>query len=387
LGVGLNQWLALMEALDRGLHRSSLDTFYNISRSLLVTGEADFDAFDRAFYACFKGGEKEAVTLSKQALEWLENPAAMIDRLSPQQRAFLEHVDLDALRRMFAERLAAQTERHDGGNRWVGTGGTSPFGWGGAHPGGIRVAGRGQNRTAVQIAAARRYRAYRRDLLLDVRQIGVALRKLRELTREGADEELDLEATIDQTCRNAGELELVYRPRRRNNVRVLLLMDVGGSMTPHARTVSRLFSAAHSANHFRDFRYFYFHNCVYENVYESARFTHPMRVADLLHTFSSRYKLVVVGDASMHPAELLRPGGAIHYWEMNWRPGVEWLQDLADHFERRVWLNPDPERYWQHATVRMIRKLFPMYPLTLQGLDGAVIRLVGGKTGNLATCC
>jgi len=234
-------------------------------------------------------------------------------------------------------------------------------------------------RSAAQIAALRRYRAYRSDLVLDVRQIKVALRRLRELRRGGRQDELDLDGTVDRTCRNAGELELVWRPPRRNNVKVLLLMDVGGSMEPHARTVSQLFSAAKQTKHFREFHPLYFHNCVYEKLYKDARFYERMTVAELLRTYGPTYKLVMVGDALMHPLELFEPGGAIDYWTYNRTPGIEWLRKLADHFERRVWLNPEPPQYWAHVTVSAIRNLFPMFPLTLDGLAEAVDALVKGR--------
>lgn len=377
--MSLNQWLALMEALARGLHRSSLTGFYNIAKSLLVVSEADFDTFDKAFAFFFEGIEKESMELSTELLEWLENPKTLMDRLSPEDRKFFEETDLDELRKLFEDTLREQRERHDGGNRWVGTGGRSPFGWGGFHPGGIRVGGRGLHRSAVQVAAQRLFRDYRKDIVLDVRRIGVALRKLRELTREGAKEELDVEATIDATCKNAGEIEMVYAPLRRNNVRVLLLMDVGGSMTPHARLVSRLFSAAAASSHFREFRYYYFHNCVYEQVYKRADFRDPVPVSDILRSTASTYKLVVVGDACMHPMELMSPGGAIHYWERNLRPGLDWLKDLACFFDRRVWLNPDSPRLWNHVTVRAVKQLFPMFPLTIEGIEEAVDTLVKSR--------
>ena len=379
LPVSLNQWLSLMDALEKGLHRSSLTGFYNVARSLLTTSEVDFDTFDKAFSVFFQGIEEEAMELSEELLGWLKSPEAFLETLSPEQRKYFDQMGLDDLRKLFEDTLKEQQERHDGGSRWVGTGGRSPFGWGGFHPGGIRVGGRGLRRSAVQIAAQRLFREYRKDLVLDVRKIQVALRKLRELTREGVKDELDVEATIDATCKNAGELEFVYAPRRRNNVRVLLLMDVGGSMTPHARLVSRLFSAANSSNHFRDFRYYYFHNCVYEQVYGRASFRDPVPVAEILRSTSPDYKLVLVGDACMNPIELMSPGGAIHYWERNLRPGLEWLKDLADFYERRVWLNPDSPRLWRHVTVRAIRELYPMFPLTIQGLEDAVDCLIASR--------
>jgi len=376
--VGLQEWMALMEALAAGLHESSLTGFYHLARAVLVHSEAHFDAYDQAFGACFQGIEVDSLRLTDELEQWLRDPA-MLQYLSPEQRAALQALDLQELRRLLEQRLREQQERHQGGSRWIGTGGTSPFGQGGYHPTGVRIGGSGGGRSAAQVAAQRRYRAYRHDLILDVRQIKVALRKLRELRRDGGVDELDLEATIDETCRNAGELELVFRPPRRNNVKVLLLMDVGGSMDPHARTVSQLFSAAKQTKHFRAFEAFYFHNCVYERVYKDAWFREAIPVAELIATYAPSHKLVLVGDAMMHPLELLDPGGAIDYWYHNVTPGIAWLRKLADHYERRVWLNPEPARYWRHITVNAIRGLFPMYELTLEGLQDAVSALVRGK--------
>jgi uncharacterized protein with von Willebrand factor type A (vWA) domain len=376
--VGLQEWMALMEALAKGLHESSLTGFYHLARAILVHSEAHFDAYDQAFAACFHGVEVDALQLTDELEKWLADPA-MLRYLSEEQRAALEHLDIDELRRQLQERLREQQERHQGGSKWIGTGGTSPFGHGGYHPTGVRIGGSAGGRSAAQVAAERRYRGYRHDLILDVRQIKLALLKLRELRREGSVDELDLDATIDETCKNAGELEIVMRPPRRNNVRVLLLMDVGGSMDPHARTVSQLFSAAKQTKHFRSFEAFYFHNCVYEKVYKDAWFRESIPIAELIATYNKQYKLVMVGDAMMHPLELLDAGGAINYWYYNQTPGITWLRRLADHYERRVWLNPEPARYWRHITVNAIRGLFPMYELTLEGLQDAVAALVRGK--------
>jgi len=376
--VGLQEWMALMEALAKGLHESSLTGFYHLSRALLVHTEAHFDAFDQAFGVIFQGIEADALQLSDELAQWLADPA-MLEYLSEQQRAALEALDLEELRRMLEQRLRQQKDRHQGGSRWIGTGGTSPFGQGGYHPTGVRIGDASGGRSAAQIAAIRRYRGYRKDMVLDVRQIKVALRKLRELRRDGRDDELDLDETIDKTCRNAGELELVWRPPRRNNTRVLLLMDVGGSMDPHARLVGQLFSAANQIKHFRTFHSFYFHNCVYERVYKDAWMSEAVPVAELTATYGPNHKLVMVGDALMHPLELLEVGGAIDYWYQNATPGIEWLRRLANHYERRVWLNPEPPRYWNHTTVRAIRTQFPMFPLTLDGLDDAVAALVKGR--------
>ena len=350
-----------------------------MARAVLCGSEADYDRFDQAFLETFRGVAATSVQLTDELAKWLETAAAWPE-VPPELLEALEGWDLEELRRLFEERLAEQDARHDGGDRWIGTGGRSPFGWAGRRRGGIRVHGRSMWQSALQVAAARRYQEYRRDLVLDVRQMQVALGKLRELTREGAREELDLEATIDKTCRNAGELELCFVPRRKNVVKVLLLMDVGGSMTPHARLVSRLFSAASKVSHFKDFQYFYFHNCVYESVYRDPGWREALDIEELLSRFGPDYKLIVVGDARMHPVELFQPGGAIHYWEWNSRPGIAYLEQLGAHFRRSVWLNPTPSSWWRHPTVSAIAKLFPMVPLTLEGLERAVRILSGGRT-------
>ncbi len=377
LKVGPQEWLALMRALEMGLHQSQLSNFYHIARALLCRTEADFDRFDQVFLHHFRGVEIQAKQLTQDILDWLRE-ARHILRLSEDELAAMEKLDLDELMRQLEERMREQTEAHHGGNRWIGTGGTSPFGWGGAHPTGIRIGGPGGGRSAMQVAMMRRFRGYRTDLVLDVRQIKVALARLRELTREGTEEELDIEATIEATSKNAGDLELVWRAPRRNNVRLLLLMDVGGSMDPHAQLVSRLFSAAHSSRHFKAFDAYYFHNCVYDDVYEDAAFSRAVPVTDLLAQHGPDTKLVLVGDAMMHPVELFQPHGAIYWTQHNLRPGIDCLYRLTDHFRRTAWLNPEPPRYWRHPTVRAIGELFPMFPLTLDGLNAAVASLVRG---------
>jgi hypothetical protein len=376
--VGLQEWMTLMEALARQLHESSLSAFYTLARAVLVHSEAHFDAYDQAFARCFAGIEGDTLELADELERWLEDPRRLA-QLSAEQLAALQALDLEELRRQLMERLREQRERHDGGNRWIGTGGTSPFGSGGYHPTGVRIGGEGGGRSAAQVAALRRYRAYRGDLVLDVRQIQVALRKLRDLRRDGVADELDLEGTVDRTCRNAGELELLWRPSRRNRARVLLVMDVGGSMDPHAQLLSRLFSAARAARHFRELQCFYFHNCIYQQVYRDSWFREAVSLQDLVRTYTPRYKLILVGDAMMHPMELLDVGGAIDYWHRNPTPGIDTLGQLSRHFERAVWLNPEPREVWGHVTVRAIRQLFPMFPLTLDGLDEAVAALVKAR--------
>lgn len=371
VSVGTQEAVNLARALEAGLHESSLEGFYDVARALLVHREADLDDFDQAFLKHFKGIEVEAKQLKDELLEWLKDAKERTRELTEEERALLEKYDFEELKKLFEERMNEQDDRHDRGNRWIGTGGTSPFGHGGAKREGIRVGGSGGNRSAIQVANARRYRNYRDDMTLDVRQMAVALRKLRALTREGFPDELDLEGTIDETAKNAGELEIVTRPQRRPNTRVILLMDVGGSMDPYAHLVSRLFTAAKKATHFKELRCYYFHNCVYGKVYEDARFAKPVRVRDLLADAGAHYKLIVVGDALMAPYELLQAGGAVDYEEDNGIEGIVWLMMLEDHFRRACWLNPEPEKYWHGNTIEYVGNVFEMFPLTLEGLGRA----------------
>jgi uncharacterized protein with von Willebrand factor type A (vWA) domain len=303
--------------------------------------------------------------------------------LTDQERAMLEALDLETVREQLRQRLREQKERHDGGNRWIGTGGTSPFGRGGQHPSGIAIGGSsGKGRGgAIQIADARRYKPYRSDATLDVRQIEVALRKLRLFAREGGARELDLDRTIDQTARNAGELEVVLRPPRTNNTRVILMMDVGGSMEPHRAYVSQLFTAAKRATHWKELRTYYFHNCVYGRVWKTDGFQESVSVRELIHECGKRsgrqYKLVMLGDALMAPYELMGFAGIA---EDDRITGLEWLMMLREQFDRSVWLNPEHPSGWKGNTIEVIAKVFPMYPLTVEGLGMAVDELIKGRS-------
>jgi uncharacterized protein with von Willebrand factor type A (vWA) domain len=375
--VSSHEWLALMEGLGKGLHDSSLDGFYRLARALCVKDVAHLDAFDVAFLAYFKDVRAASLDLASQLDEWLKG-AIERRELSDDERRMLEALDPAALRALFEQRLREQTERHDGGSRWIGTGGTSPFGHGGQHPTGMRVGGAGGMRSAMQIAGERQFRDYRSDLVLDVRQIDLALRRLRQLGREGAEEELDLDDTVAATSRNAGDLELVFHPPKRNRLKLILLMDVGGSMDPHARLVERLFTAASRAGRFASFRALYFHNCVYRSVWEDAGFTRAVPVPDLIHRSSRDERLVIVGDGLMHPAELMQAGGAIYYDDRQPTAGIAWLRRLAEHYRRAVWLNPEPPRLWPRSTIEVIAGVFPMWQLTLDGLGEAVRYLVRG---------
>lgn len=378
LKVSTTEWLTLIEALSKGLGGASLMGFYHLARAICVKREGELDTYDQAFAEFFRDAavpEDALKAALEEALRWLEEPIGPRPELTPEQLAALGVRDLDELRRLFEERLAEQTERHDGGNRWIGTGGTSPFGHGGTNPAGVRVGGPGGGRSAMQVAGARRYQNLRSDRVLDVRQIGQALRQLRRLGREGRREELDVDATIDTTARNAGDIDLVFRPERRNTVKLLLLMDVGGSMTPHTRVCERLFSAAHKATHFKAFRPYYFHNCVYEKLYDDMLRGTGESTTKLLQDLERDWFCILVGDAAMHPYELKAAGGAISYGAHNATPGIVWLQRIAERFPRTVWLNPEPQRYWNIESTRLVQQVFEMFPLTLEGLQEAIEHL------------
>ncbi len=368
--VGLGAWVAMLEALSLGLHDHGMEGFYLVARATLVGSERYYDGFDLAFGKTFRGVEVDFESLSEQLAEWLSDPRRLLE-LTDEQRAALSALDPETLKQMFHERLAEQRKRHEGGNRWIGTGGTSPFGQGGYHPSGIRIGGQGGGRSALAVADARTFQELRSDRVLDTRQMGAALRKLRKLSHLGSEEELDLDATIDKTARNAGDLEIAMRPIRRNDLRVLLLFDVGGSMDPHAQLVERLFSAAKRSGGFKELRSYYFHNCVYGRVYENARMTKAVELPGLLRELDSNWILVMVGDAWMHPAELSMADADV--WNMRAGiPGIAWLAKLADRFRRHAWLNPEARRQWGAPSIDAIHQIFPMYELTLDGLDEMV---------------
>ena len=383
--VGTQEWLTLMEAVEKGLHGSSLKRFYHLARACLIKHEGHFDAFDRVFAKVFHGVEGSLDSITDEVLKWLSE-ARDFPQLTPEQLAELERLSNDELMKRFLETLAEQDEQHDGGNKWVGTGGRSPYGHGGVHPTGIRVGGPGRSRSAMKVAEERQFEDYRTDVRLDVRQLKVAIRRLRQWTRLGGTTELDLDESIDETCRNAGEIELVFRAPRRNNVRVLLLMDVGGTMSPWFEPVSRLLTALHEERGLKSFEALYFHNCIYDHVYTSARLTKASAIptTQVLRSHEPFWKLIVVGDAAMHPAELLEPYGGIDPRVTTATPGIDWMHRLHGHFDRSVWLNPEPAKTWDRThTTRVLRRIFPMFPLSVDGLSEAVRLLVGvGKATN-----
>lgn len=374
LKVSSNEWLTLLKALDMGHAAESLTRFYYLARAILCRTELDYDAFDRSFSEFFEG-ITYSESMKDQFQEWLKNakpPRALTD----EEKAMLKALELDELRELFEQRMREQKERHDGGNKWIGTGGTSPFGHGGTNPAGIRVGGEGGGMNALQVASQRMFRNFRRDVIIDTRQMGLALRKLRHWGREGHPSELDLDASIEATGRNAGDITLMFRPERKNNLKLLLLMDVGGSMTYHTQICEQLFSAAHQSVHFKEFKHFYFHNCPYDFMFTDIEQQERVLTKDLLQAYDSSWMLIFVGDAAMAPYELTEVGGAIDYFQRNAEPGLVWIQRLRQHFPCSVWLNPEPSVYWQRPSNQLIRKVIPdMFPMSLEGMDEAITAL------------
>jgi uncharacterized protein len=373
LPVSVKEYLTLLEALKADVIAPSLDEFYYLSRMTLVKDEQYFDKFDQAFGEYFNGVAQTAELVLDLPDDWL---AKKLKRdLSPEEKAQIEALGgLDKLMERLKEVFDEQKGRHEGGGKWIGTGGTSPFGNGGYNPEGIRIGGDSAgNRSAVKVWEARAYRDYDDQVEIGTRNIKVALRRLRRFAREGAADELDLPDTIRSTAANAGWLDLKMVPERHNNVKVLMLLDVGGSMDDHIRRTEELFSAAKAE--FKHLEFYYFHNCVYDFLWKNNRRRHTERTAtwDVLHRFTPDYKLIFVGDATMSPYEVLQPGGSVEY--NNREAGAVWLRRIADHFPRHAWLNPEPEGLWEYRqSVSVIREVLGhhMYPLTLAGLEAAM---------------
>ncbi len=369
--------LSLMTALTTGHARANLGVFYHLSRSLLVKRETHYDAFDQAFAAYFEGVDQQ-YALDEELLKWLEDPQ-MPRELTDEERAQMQKMDLDTLKREFEARLAEQKKRHDGGSKWIGTGGTSPFGHGGENPQGIRVGGAGGGRSAVHTAEERRFQNLRSDRTLDVRQMGQALRRLRRLAKQEGEPELDIEATIDKSAKDGGEIDLVFAPPRTNRVKVLLLVDVGGSMDPHAELTERLFAAAHQSSHFKAFESFFFHNCVYDKLYKDiSRYEGP-RTEDVLKRIDRTWTLVLVGDAWMSPYELTHDTGGWSSSSQRKTSGIDWLKQLQSRVKTSAWLNPEPKRIWTAPSIKLVGSVFPMFELTLDGLTSAVDHLRGAR--------
>ena len=376
LPVSVKEYLTLLEALKAqvvgpGSDACSLDDFYFLSRLILVKDEKHYDKFDRAFGAYFKGVERLTDFTKEVPLDWLEK--ILQKELTPAQKAAIEKMGWDELMETLKKRLEEQKERHEGGNKWIGTGGTSPFGNGGYNPQGIRIGGKGGNRSAVKVWDQRSYQDYDDTQELGTRNIKVALRRLRRFAREGSAEELDLDGTIHKTAANAGYLDILMRPERHNNVKVLLLMDVGGSMDDHIARVEEMFSAAKAE--FKHLEFYYFHNCVYDFMWRNnkRRFAEKFATIDILRKYNKDYKLIFIGDATMSPYEIVQPGGSVEY--NNEEAGAEWLQRLLHAFPKYAWINPEPQGVWEYRqSISMIQQILSnrMYPLTLKGLEEAM---------------
>ena len=378
LKVTVPEFLTLLEALKAGViagpdqgGAASLDDFYTLARTTLVKDETQYDKFDRAFAAYFKGVEMLTDFKADVPLDWLRK--TLENELTPEQKAAIAAMGWDELMKTLKERLEEQKERHEGGNRWIGTGGTSPFGNGGYNPAGVRIGGKGGQRSAVKVWEQRAYRDYDDTLELGTRNIKVALRRLRRFAREGSELELDLDGTIHGTAANAGLLDIRLRPERHNKVKVLLLMDVGGTMDEHIHRVEELFSACKSE--FKHLEFYYFHNCVYDFVWKNnrRRFAEKLNTWDLIRKYNKDYKLVFVGDATMSPYEILQAGGSVEY--NNEETGAEWLQRLTHAFPKYAWINPEPQGVWQYRqSIALIQQLMQqrMFPLSLAGLEGAM---------------
>ena len=382
LDVSLNEWLTLLQGMEQGLHRSSLTGFYQLCRAVLVKSEAEYDRFDQVFLEFFKDVPWQG-ELPEEVLQWLEHPKEDLGETVRRLRDLgMPEESLEELLRRLEERLKEQTEEHNGGNYWVGTQGRTPWGNSGWHPGGIRIGGQGRHRTAMTVAGERKYRDFRKDNTLDTRQFQMAFRLLRQLSvqADSSEEVLDVDGTIRDTCDNAGTLKVRYKNPRKNAVKVLLLMDSGGSMDYYASLCSMLFQAATKSNNFKELHTYYFHNCVYSEVY-----THPGLRWDsvvptewLLQNYDASYKVIIVGDGAMSPYELREPR---YDWEKRTYgdSGLAWLERLRRHYPYLIWLNPEPmparPDYWSQ-THWQLAQIFHMYDLSAEGLEQGMKRLM-----------
>lgn len=381
LEISLNEWITLLEGMEKGLHRSTLTGFYHLCRAVVVKSEAEYDRFDQVFLEFFQGGPWKG-DLPDELLDWLNHPAENLraDIEALRGRGFPDET-LEELLKLLEKRLQEQTEEHNGGSYWVGTQGRSAFGNSGWHPGGIRIGGQSRSRTAVTVAEERKFRDFRKDNTLDIRQFQTAFRMLRQLSvqADGTEKVLDLEGTVQDTCGNAGTLQVRYKNPRKNTVKVLLLMDSGGSMEYYAGLCSMLFQAATKSNHFKELHTYYFHNCIYDQLHETPRLLDEGVPTEwLFRNYDASYKVIIVGDAAMSPYELR----GRHY---NWRQGdygpsgLEWLERLRKQYPYLIWLNPEPMParldFWSQ-THYQLGELFHMYALSAEGLERGMRRLM-----------
>ena len=383
LNVSLTEWMSLMEALDKGLHGSSFTGFYYLCRCLLVKSEADFDRFDRVFLEYFRDVPFQQ-EVSQELMDWLNRPDVLNDYANWDEEQALKNMGLseEEIERMLKERMQEQNEEHNGGSYWVGTHGMSTFGNSGLSPKGIRVGGQSMYHRAFRVAGERKFRDFRKDNKLDTRQFQMAFRTLRQLSAQerSPEKELDVDATIHDTCESAGRLEIRYKNPRKNTVKVLLLMDSGGSMDYYSGLCSQLFQAATKSNHFKELHTYYFHNCIYGDVYNGPRLWQDGQTPTewLLQNFDASYKVILVGDAAMNPYELREK-------QYDWRTqrygpsGLDWLELFKKHFPYLIWLNPEPlpafQDFWT-LTHLQLAKLFPMFDLSAEGLEQGMKRLM-----------
>ena len=372
--VSMKEWLHLMEAMDKDVAGRKVDDFYHLSRAVLVKDEKHYDRFDQVFGKVFAGvetvgaGDEPALDVPEDWLKLLNEKY-----LTDEEKAQIEALGgFDKLMETLKQRLDEQQGRHEGGSKWIGTGGTSPFGHGGYNPEGVRVDGPGKHGRAVKVWEKREYRNLDDQVELGTRNIKVALRRLRRFARQGALDELDMDATIDGTARQ-GWLDIHMRPERRNTIKVLLFLDIGGSMDAHVKMCEELFSAAKTE--FKHLEFFYFHNCLYEGVWKDNRRRHAEKIPtwDVLNKYPGDWRAIFVGDATMSPYEVTMPGGSVEHW--NEEAGAVWMKRATQQWDKVAWLNPSPERYWSYsASVGMVRELVDerMYPLTLEGLEKAM---------------
>ena len=377
LPVSIKEHLALLEAFEKNVigpgnpEACSMEDFYFLSRAILVKDEKHYDKFDKAFSAYFKGVDAIADFSKPIPADWLRREIEKL--LTDEQKDKAPKLDYDELMETLKKRLEEQKARHEGGSKWIGTGGTSPFGNGGYNTQGVRIGGKGGKKSGVKVWEKRAYRDYDDTQELGTRNIKVALRRLRKFARQGLEEELDLDGTIKNTAANAGFLDIKMVPERHNHVKVLLLMDVGGTMDEHIERVEELFSAARTE--FKHLEFYYFHNCVYDYVWRNnrRRYAEKFPTWDIIRKYNRDYKLIFVGDATMSPYEILQPGGSVEY--NNEEPGAEWLQRLTQTFTKFAWINPEPQGVWQYRqSIDIIQQLMGgrMFPLTLKGLEDAM---------------
>ncbi|MBQ9233362.1 MAG: VWA containing CoxE family protein [Lachnospiraceae bacterium] len=386
LNVSLTEWITFMDALDKGLAYSSLEGLYNLGRMILVKTESDYDKFDMAFMEYFKNVHIDMEMPPEIIMKFLDKGEMDTSKLNADIYSYIQKRDMAETKRMYRERVTEQNQEHNGGNYWIGTSGGSAFGHSGRNPGGLRIGGHPGQQSAFQVMGERKYQDFRHDKTLDIRQFQMAFRRLRQFSAEldVAKTELDLDKTIDSTCNNGGYLKLEFDKPRKNSVKLLLLFDCGGTMMPFSELCNDLFQAVHKANHFKDVKTYYFHNCIYSKVYKDAECEMGNWV-DLDYLFrhtDKDYKVIIVGDAQMAPEELFDVNG--NYRGPNdGRSGYEWNKLLRDKYKKAIWLNPRfhgklNDLAWMESE-RTLAEIYDMYPLTIDGLKAGITKLMAPR--------